>query len=159
RRRLLPAARRLGALGGRGAPPGRHPRHPRRAPRRPRRRPRRHRGRGGRDLRRRAPCRRRRGGARRPGGNPMSTAATLRPGPLAIALLGLALAPAPPAPAAGPLHWVASWGTAAAPPADPERLRKRGLELGRQTVREIVHLSLGGATVRVRVSNLHGSQS
>jgi lysophospholipase L1-like esterase len=37
--------------------------------------------------------------------------------------------------------------------------RKEGLELAHQTLREIVHLSIGGAMVRVRLSNVFGKES
>jgi lysophospholipase L1-like esterase len=70
-------------------------------------------------------------------------------------------APADTAAAAGAatLHWVVSWGAGASPPsADPRQARAHGLEFQAQTLRQVVHLSLGGPRVRVRVSNLFGSQ-
>jgi lysophospholipase L1-like esterase len=54
---------------------------------------------------------------------------------------------ATPHPAA---HWVATWG------ASPQRATK-SLEVSGQTVREIVRVSLGGARLRVRLSNAFGS--
>jgi len=63
------------------------------------------------------------------------------------------------APADQPAHWVVSWGASASPPPDAAQLRKQGLEFDNQTLREIVHLSLGGSAVRVRFSNLFGKQS
>jgi lysophospholipase L1-like esterase len=56
-------------------------------------------------------------------------------------------------------HWVVSWGASPSPPRDAEQLRKLGLEFNNQTLREIVHLSIGGSAVRVRFSNLFGRQS
>src|SRR4029077_19428137 len=56
-------------------------------------------------------------------------------------------------------HWVVSWGASPSPPRDAEQLRKQGLEFNNQTLREIVHLSIGGSAVRVRFSNLFGRQS
>lgn len=48
-----------------------------------------------------------------------------------------------------PAHWVGSWG---APPALPN-----GPEVTNQTVRQVVRLSLGGAAVRIRLSNELGT--
>jgi lysophospholipase L1-like esterase len=57
-------------------------------------------------------------------------------------------------------HWVVSWGTSPAPaPTDAASARKEGLELDHQTLREIVHLSIGGPMVRVRLSNVFGKES
>lgn len=61
--------------------------------------------------------------------------------------------------AAQSTHWVVSWGASASPPPDAEHVRKQGLEFNNQTLREIVHLSLGGSAVRVRFSNFFGRQS
>jgi lysophospholipase L1-like esterase len=72
-----------------------------------------------------------------------STVATVAAGPTA-------------APAA---HWVVSWGASASPPPDAEEIRRKGLEFNNQTLREIIHLSIGGSTVRVRFSNFFGTQS
>src|SRR6202790_3267928 len=72
-----------------------------------------------------------------------STVATVAAGPTA-------------APAA---HWVASWGASASPPPDAGEIRRKGLEFNNQTLREIVHLSIGGSAVRVRFSNFFGTQS
>jgi hypothetical protein len=56
-------------------------------------------------------------------------------------------------------HWVVSWGASPSPaPLDASSLRDDGLDFNNQTVRQIVHLSLGGSTVRVRFSNLYGKQ-
>lgn len=81
-----------------------------------------------------------------------------------ITLLALSLTAVAAGLAAGPstapaAHWVVSWGASPSPPPDAAQLRKRGLEFDNQTLREIVHLSIGGSTVRVRFSNLFGGQS
>jgi lysophospholipase L1-like esterase len=73
-----------------------------------------------------------------------------------VALLALsftAVAATPPA------HWVVSWGASASPPPDAAQIRAKGLEFNNQTLREIVHLSIGGSAVRVRFSNFFGRQS
>jgi lysophospholipase L1-like esterase len=52
-------------------------------------------------------------------------------------------------------HWVATWGASPAPQltgADQIRFEN-------QTLREIVHVSLGGKTVRVRLSNAYGQET
>lgn len=52
-------------------------------------------------------------------------------------------------------HWVASWGTAM---MVPEPHNELAAELWREaSLRQIVHLSLGGARLRVRVSNAFGT--
>jgi len=56
-------------------------------------------------------------------------------------------------------HWVATW--AASPSIqnpDPAAMRTRKLEFVNQTVREIVHTSIGGDTVRIKLSNVFGPQ-
>jgi lysophospholipase L1-like esterase len=66
--------------------------------------------------------------------------------------------------AAGPgstpaTHWVVSWGASPSPPPDEARIRTKRLEFNNQTLREIVHLSIGGSLVRVRFSNFFGLQA
>jgi len=61
--------------------------------------------------------------------------------------------------AAEPAHWVVSWGASPSPPLEAAQLQKKGLEFDNQTLREIVHLSIGGSLVRVRFSNFFGPQS
>ena len=61
--------------------------------------------------------------------------------------------------AAPPAHWVVSWGASPSPPPDAAQIRKAGFEFNNQTLREIVHLSIGGSAVRVRFSNSFGGQS
>ena len=57
-------------------------------------------------------------------------------------------------------HWVASWAAAASPqlPTQGER-EKAHVELENQTIREVVHLSIGGDRVRVRLSNAFGVET
>jgi lysophospholipase L1-like esterase len=61
--------------------------------------------------------------------------------------------------AAQPIHWVISWGASPSPPPDTAHIGKAGLEFENQTLREIVHLSIGGPAVRVRFSNFFGRQT
>jgi lysophospholipase L1-like esterase len=61
-------------------------------------------------------------------------------------------------PGAEATHWVATW--AASPSIqnpDPVAMRTRKLEFVNQTVREIVHTSIGGDTVRIKLSNVFGT--
>jgi len=55
-------------------------------------------------------------------------------------------------------HWIVSWGTSPAPelPTDAER-DKMHLRFSAQTVRELIHLSVGGSALRVRLSNAYGT--
>ena len=61
--------------------------------------------------------------------------------------------------AATPTHWVVSWGASPSPPPDDPQIQKKGLSFNNQTLREIVHLSIGGPAVRVRFSNFFGAQA
>src|SRR5438132_10709808 len=72
----------------------------------------------------------------------------------------LALACASIALAAGQTHWVVTWGASPAPqlPND-EQMRAAKLEFENQTLREIVHTSIGSSTARVRLSNAYGKQT
>jgi lysophospholipase L1-like esterase len=56
-------------------------------------------------------------------------------------------------------HWVVTWGTSPAPQLPAEQMRAAKLEFDNQTVREIVHTSISGNTVRVRLSNAYGKQT
>lgn len=62
--------------------------------------------------------------------------------------------------AADPAHWVATWGTSPAPQL-PDEVQpwKAKLLFDNQTVREIVHASIGGDAVRLRLSNAYGKES
>lgn len=54
-------------------------------------------------------------------------------------------------------QWVVTWGTSAAPQlAGEEQMRSARLVFENQTLREIVHASIGSDTVRVRLSNAYG---
>jgi lysophospholipase L1-like esterase len=61
--------------------------------------------------------------------------------------------------AATPAHWVVSWGASPSPPPDDLQIQKKGLSFSNQTLREIVHLSIGGPAIRVRFSNFFGPQA
>ena len=57
-------------------------------------------------------------------------------------------------------HWVATWAASPAPQlADEAQMRAAKLNFDNQTLREIVHTSIGGDTVRVRLSNAYGKQT
>ncbi|MEO7648912.1 MAG: SGNH/GDSL hydrolase family protein, partial [Bryobacteraceae bacterium] len=57
-------------------------------------------------------------------------------------------------------HWVVTWGASPAPPlADPAQMRAANLEFDNHTLREIVHTSIGGNTMRVRLSNAYGKEA
>ena len=77
---------------------------------------------------------------------------------MAFFALGFAAVAACPA-EAPPAHWVVSWGASPSPPPDAAQIRTEGLAFNNQTLREIVHLSIGGFGVRVRFSNVFGRQS
>lgn len=53
-------------------------------------------------------------------------------------------------------HWVGTWATAPAPQLDAESMRSRKLEFANQTLREVVRATIGGDTVRIRLSNVFG---
>src|SRR5438876_5741988 len=57
-------------------------------------------------------------------------------------------------------HWVVTWAASPAPQlANEEQMRAAKLEFENQTLREIVHTSIGSNTVRVRLSNAYGKQT
>ena len=59
---------------------------------------------------------------------------------------------------APPNRWIVAWGASPSPQwSDEAKMQKASLEFSNQTVREIVHLSVGATTVRVRLSNLFGT--
>jgi lysophospholipase L1-like esterase len=54
-------------------------------------------------------------------------------------------------------HWIGTWAASPSPPPSSEaQMQARKLIFENQTVREIVHISAGGETVRVRLSNAYG---
>src|ERR1700747_2252311 len=62
--------------------------------------------------------------------------------------------------AADKTHWIVTWGASPAPQlADEAQMRASKLEFENQTLREIVHTSIGGNTVRVRLSNAFGKDT
>ena len=71
----------------------------------------------------------------------------------AFALAGCAGIPGAPARQA---HWVASWGTANMVPDDGNLLPAESYRDA--SLRELVHVSLGGDRIRVRLSNVWGTQ-
>jgi lysophospholipase L1-like esterase len=57
-------------------------------------------------------------------------------------------------------HWVATWAASPSPASpDPAQMRRRKMEFNDQTVREIVHITLGGERFRIRISNAFGAQA
>lgn len=54
-------------------------------------------------------------------------------------------------------HWVGTWGAAPATQSDEAAMKTQKLLFDNQTVREIVRTTLGGDTVRVRLSNAFGA--
>lgn len=88
--------------------------------------------------------------------------------PLAALLLAVALSAAPAAHATGADgaggRWVASWAAAQLAPGPNTTIdvmfgNDRSRILDNQTVRNIVHLSVGGHRVRVRLSNAFGTEA
>lgn len=61
------------------------------------------------------------------------------------------------APASAQTRWMGTWGASPSPQLATEaQMRAKGLVFENQTLREIVHTSIGGDTVRVRLSNAYG---
>jgi lysophospholipase L1-like esterase len=62
--------------------------------------------------------------------------------------------------AAGKSHWVATWGPSPSPQlADEAQMATAKLKFDNQTLREIVHVSVGGNTLRIRLSNAYGKET
>ena len=60
---------------------------------------------------------------------------------------------------AAPAHWVATWGASPSPQmADEKQMAAAKFVYENQTLREIVHLSVGGDTVRIRLANTFGKE-
>jgi lysophospholipase L1-like esterase len=55
-------------------------------------------------------------------------------------------------------HWVGTWGAAPSPKLQTAEMESQKLVFHDQTLREIVHVSIGGDTVRVRLSNSFGGE-
>ena len=56
-------------------------------------------------------------------------------------------------------HWIATWATAPSPASPDDSMRRRRLEFNEQTLREIVHIGIGGERFRVRFSNVFGTRA
>lgn len=57
------------------------------------------------------------------------------------------------------VHWIGTWGASPAPQrANPASMLSNHLLFENQTIREIVHTSAGGKSVRVRLSNAYGKE-
>ena len=54
-------------------------------------------------------------------------------------------------------HWVATWATSQVGP-EPSQAQLTDEQLTDTTVRQIVRLSMGGATLRVQISNAFGTK-
>ncbi|MFJ9852254.1 SGNH/GDSL hydrolase family protein [Streptomyces sp. NPDC101150] len=76
-------------------------------------------------------------------------------GLLAAAAPPAAAAAEAPAAAAGTRHWVGGWAAAVTPPA---RRGRSVTGFAHRTLRLVVHLSVGGDRVRLRLSNLYGTR-
>ena len=62
--------------------------------------------------------------------------------------------------AAAQTHWVVSWGSSPAPQlASSEQMRAAHLLFENQTLREIIHTSVGGDSLRIRLSNAYGTKT
>ena len=57
-------------------------------------------------------------------------------------------------------HWVGTWGASPSPQlAEKAQMVAGNLIFENQTIREIVHTSIGGSAIRVRLSNAYGHES
>lgn len=56
-------------------------------------------------------------------------------------------------------HWIGTWTASPSPQLADDEMRKGNLEFDNQTIREIVHLSAGGDTLRLRLSNAYGKST
>jgi lysophospholipase L1-like esterase len=81
-----------------------------------------------------------------------------------LLLFASALSPGTLSPAQAPdteqAHWAGTWGASPSPQLpDVAQMSKANLTFANQTLREIVHISIGGSLVRVRLSNAYGKQA
>ena len=57
-------------------------------------------------------------------------------------------------------RWIGTWGASPSPQLpDMAQMEKANLKFSNQTVREIVHVSVGGAAIRIRLSNAYGKEA
>ncbi|MEO8658824.1 MAG: SGNH/GDSL hydrolase family protein [Bryobacteraceae bacterium] len=70
---------------------------------------------------------------------------------LRVLILALAVAPA-----GAQTHWVATWAFSPSPQRTESEMQAAKLVFENQTLREVVHVSIGGSSVRVRLSNVFG---
>jgi lysophospholipase L1-like esterase len=61
--------------------------------------------------------------------------------------------------AAAHTHWVVTWGASPSPQREESQMRQDKLAFDNQTIREIIHTSIGADTVRVRLSNAFGKDT
>lgn len=83
---------------------------------------------------------------------------------LSLSLLVFAFSFGPSSPAQTPepaqTHWIGTWGASPSPQLpDLAQIKKARLTFENQTLREIVHVSIGGSRIRVRLSNAYGKES
>jgi lysophospholipase L1-like esterase len=81
-----------------------------------------------------------------------------------LLLFASALSPGTLSPAQAPdtaqAHWAGTWGASPSPQLpDVAKMSKASLTFANQTLREIVHVSIGGSLVRVRLSNAYGKEA
>jgi len=76
---------------------------------------------------------------------------------ITIFILGIAFASA--SLGAAHEHWVVTWGASPSPQQDEAHMTAGKLVFENQTLREVVHTSIGGDTVRIRLSNAYGKQT
>lgn len=54
------------------------------------------------------------------------------------------------------IRWIGTWAASPSPQLTNAEMRKANLDFDNQTIREIAHISLGGETLRIRLSNAYG---
>lgn len=55
--------------------------------------------------------------------------------------------------------WIGTWAASPSPQLASDAMRKANLDFNNQTIREVVHISLGGDMLRVRLSNAYGKSA
>ncbi|MBV8866209.1 MAG: SGNH/GDSL hydrolase family protein, partial [Acidobacteriaceae bacterium] len=82
------------------------------------------------------------------------------PVPLLVFVLVLATSSSGQNSGTPPARWVGTWGASPSPQLpDPAQMKKAKLTFANETLREIVHVSVGGALIRVRLSNAYGKEA